>query len=202
MGNVHMEASQVNYRGGETKMSVEEAIRTGMQPYELPTASASTLGGIKVGTNLSIDENGVLSASGSTYTLPPASSNTLGGIKVGNGLDIDANGKLFEHSSYVYTPAHIGIYQADSLLASYEVKRVVVELDTAVTVSDSGWTKTGISASGLNAAGFLSCFAIEADGSAHASSISIIDGELALISHIFEGLDVKTFWFEYIVSNE
>lgn len=27
MGNVHMEASQINYRGGSTKMSVEEAIK-------------------------------------------------------------------------------------------------------------------------------------------------------------------------------
>ena len=34
------------------------------EPYTLPTASASTLGGIKVGANLSIDVNGVLSASG------------------------------------------------------------------------------------------------------------------------------------------
>ena len=32
--------------------------------YTLPIASSSTLGGIKVGTNLSIDSNGVLSASG------------------------------------------------------------------------------------------------------------------------------------------
>lgn len=32
--------------------------------YVLPTASASTLGGVKVGENLSIDANGVLSASG------------------------------------------------------------------------------------------------------------------------------------------
>ena len=34
--------------------------------YILPTASASTLGGIKVGDNLSIDQNGVLSADGGT----------------------------------------------------------------------------------------------------------------------------------------
>lgn len=27
MGNVHMEASQINYRGGDTKMSVEEALK-------------------------------------------------------------------------------------------------------------------------------------------------------------------------------
>ena len=33
--------------------------------YELPKASANTLGGVKVGNNLSIDDNGVLSATGS-----------------------------------------------------------------------------------------------------------------------------------------
>lgn len=33
-------------------------------PYSLPIASSSVLGGIKVGDNLSIDENGILSASG------------------------------------------------------------------------------------------------------------------------------------------
>jgi hypothetical protein len=35
-------------------------------PYELPIANANTLGGIKVGANLSIDENGVLSATASS----------------------------------------------------------------------------------------------------------------------------------------
>lgn len=92
-----------------------DGIATGANKYSLPTASSSTLGGIKVGTNLSIS-NGVLSATNTTYsvattttnglmsssdkakldgiasnankyTLPTASSSTLGGIKVsGNGL--------------------------------------------------------------------------------------------------------------------
>lgn len=35
--------------------------------YELPTASNTILGGVKVGTNLSIDTNGVLSAKDTTY---------------------------------------------------------------------------------------------------------------------------------------
>ena len=62
--------------------------------YSLPIASANTLGGIKVGNRLSIDENGVLSANDQSYTLPKASANTLGGIKVGNGLSIDNDGVL------------------------------------------------------------------------------------------------------------
>ena len=90
--------------------------------YTLPTASASELGGVKVGNNLSISD-GVLSATDTTYSpatssanglmsstdkskldgiannannysLPNASSNTLGGVKVGSNLSIDANGVL------------------------------------------------------------------------------------------------------------
>ena len=62
--------------------------------YTLPTAAAGTLGGIKVGANLSIDGDGVLSANAGAYTLPTAAAGTLGGIKVGSGLSIDGNGVL------------------------------------------------------------------------------------------------------------
>ena len=62
--------------------------------YTLPTAAAGTLGGIKVGANLSIDVDGVLSANAGAYTLPTAAAGTLGGIKVGSGLSIDGNGVL------------------------------------------------------------------------------------------------------------
>lgn len=55
--------------------------------YVLPTASADTLGGVKVGSNLNIAD-GVLSAP-APYELPIASAETLGGVKVGNGLSID-----------------------------------------------------------------------------------------------------------------
>ena len=61
--------------------------------YTLPTASSTTLGGIKVGANLSIDAStGTLSANPGSYTLPTASSTTLGGIKIGSGLSVDGNG--------------------------------------------------------------------------------------------------------------
>lgn len=61
--------------------------------YTLPIASSSTLGGIKVGTGLSIDSTtGVLSSTGgSSYTLPTASDSTLGGVKVGTGLSINSS---------------------------------------------------------------------------------------------------------------
>lgn len=56
--------------------------------YHLPIASTTTLGGIKVGDNLSIEEDGRLSAQIGEYNLPVASQTNLGGIKVGNHLSI------------------------------------------------------------------------------------------------------------------
>ena len=66
---------------------------------DIPVASTSTLGGIKVGSRLSIDANGVLSADeqSSSYTLPVASTSTLGGVKVNNStgaLKVASDGLL------------------------------------------------------------------------------------------------------------
>lgn len=65
--------------------------------YELPVASAETLGGVKVGNNLSIAD-GVLSAP-APYSLPTASAETLGGVKVGSNLSI-ADGVLSAPAPY------------------------------------------------------------------------------------------------------
>ena len=61
--------------------------------YVLPIAKSNVLGGIKVGSNLTIDsQTGVLSTH-APYSLPTASADTLGGVKVGSGLAI-TNGVL------------------------------------------------------------------------------------------------------------
>ena len=91
--------------------------------YSLPTSSSSVLGGIKIGTNLSINSDGVVSATNTTYSdvtttthglmtasdkvklngiesnannysLPIAGSSTLGGVKVGTNLSINSSGVL------------------------------------------------------------------------------------------------------------
>lgn len=65
--------------------------------YTLPTATSSRLGGIKVGENLTVKEDGTLNAQaggGGGYTLPPATTSTLGGIIVGDNLSIDEDGRL------------------------------------------------------------------------------------------------------------
>ena len=65
----------------------------------VPQASATILGGIKVGANLTMDAaTGVLSANAGAYTLPTAgvtASGTLGGVKVdGSTVTIDGNGVI------------------------------------------------------------------------------------------------------------
>lgn len=70
------------------RLQTQVDIDTEERSYHLPIASATTLGGIKVGNNLSITPDGTLSASDITYTLPTASATILGGIKVGSNLQI------------------------------------------------------------------------------------------------------------------
>jgi len=64
----------------------------------IPIADASTLGGIKVGQNLTITGDGTLSAVQGNYTLPTAGvgpSGILGGVKVdGSTVTIDGNGVI------------------------------------------------------------------------------------------------------------
>lgn len=75
---------ELNIQRRTEDVNIDTATRT----YHLPIASATQLGGIKVGENLSIEEDGTLNAAEGGYTLPTASADTLGGIKVGNKLSI------------------------------------------------------------------------------------------------------------------
>ena len=58
----------------------------GGSDYKLPVATASVLGGVKKGTNVNIDANGVIS-------VPTATASTAGAVKAGTGLSVD-NGAL------------------------------------------------------------------------------------------------------------
>lgn len=59
----------------------------GPEPYILPEATATRLGGIKVGATMGIRLDG-------TLNMLPATTATLGGIIAGDTLDIDADGTL------------------------------------------------------------------------------------------------------------
>ena len=81
--------------------------------YTLPIASGSTLGGVKVGANLVISGDGVLSATNS-YTLPTASTTVSGGVKVdGTTIVINGSGVISAtgggSGGYTLPPATSGI---------------------------------------------------------------------------------------------
>ena len=68
--------------------------------YTLPAATTSALGGIIVGTGLTVNGSGVLSATGSTYTLPVATSSVLGGVKIGANVTVAGDGTISVAAPY------------------------------------------------------------------------------------------------------
>jgi hypothetical protein len=61
----------------------------------IPFATETVAGLIRVGANLTVDSNGVLSATASSdYVLPAATNSTLGGVIVGQGLGVSGNGTI------------------------------------------------------------------------------------------------------------
>ena len=70
---------------------------------QLIAATTSEFGSIKVGTGLTIDGAGVLSANGDGYALPTATAFVLGGIKSSASIDVDG-------VSGVATVASAGVY--------------------------------------------------------------------------------------------
>lgn len=64
-------------------------------PYSLPAATASILGGVKIGTNITVAVDGTISvATGAGYVLPIASVSILGGVKIGSGINVAGDGTI------------------------------------------------------------------------------------------------------------
>ena len=80
--------------------------------YVLPEATSDTLGGVKIGDNISIDSAGHIS-------VPIASESSLGVIKVGAGLSITSDGTLSSTGGYELPQATKttlgGVYVDDEL---------------------------------------------------------------------------------------
>lgn len=75
--------------------------------YELPIATINTLGGVRIGESLIIDDYGVVNAP--AYSLPTASTLGLGGVIVdGNTITIDGNGVIRVAASLQGTVTSVG----------------------------------------------------------------------------------------------
>lgn len=131
------------------------------EKYTLPVATADTLGGIKIGNNLSIDKTGVVSSTDTKYVLPTASADTLGGVKVGNNLSI-ADGVLSStDTKYTLPTASADTLGGIKIGANLSIDNsgVVSSTDTkytlpAATTSAIGGVKaaTAVANAGLSAA--------------------------------------------------
>lgn len=86
--------------------------------YSLPIASDVLLGGIKVGSGLSIAIDGVLHALPGAYVLPNASSSVLGGIKVGSGLSIDPATGILSNSGTGVSLSATNVWAKNQSVAS------------------------------------------------------------------------------------
>ena len=89
-------------------------------------ASGNDLGMIKVGENLTISQDGTLSAQQTEYILPTASSTVLGGVKVGSGLAINQGVLSNTVSAYTLPTA------STSLLGGVKVDGTSITINNGV----------------------------------------------------------------------
>ena len=97
--------------------------------YILPTATANTLGGVKIGDNINIDSNGHIS-------VPVASQSYLGVVQAGTGINIDSNGVISANGEGYTLPEATkttlgGVYVDDELstTSTHPVQNAVVSLE-------------------------------------------------------------------------
>lgn len=127
-----------------TKAEVDALVR----PYTLPAATTTTLGGVKVGDNLSIDASGRLSGA-APYALPAATSTTLGGVIAGSNLTVYADGTLALGKSGVtgalgYTPAQVTAGTYDLTAGSSYLATGALYVQYATGTSDEAVDDTDI----------------------------------------------------------
>ena len=127
-----------------TKAEVDALVR----PYTLPAATTTTLGGVKVGDNLSIDASGRLSGA-APYALPAATTSTLGGVKAGSNLTVYADGTLALGKSGVtgalgYTPAQVTAGTYDLTAGSSYLATGALYVQYATGTSDEAVDDTDI----------------------------------------------------------
>ena len=116
--------------------------------FALKPATTTTLGGVKVGDNLSIDASGRLSGA-APYALPAATTSTLGGVKAGSNLTVYADGTLALEKSGVtgalgYTPAQVTAGTYDLTAGSSYLATGTLYVQYATGTSDEAVDDTDI----------------------------------------------------------
>ncbi len=144
-------------------------LSAGSSRYTLPIASSTVLGGIKVGSNLTVDSNGVLSGV-SSYTLPTASTTVLGGVKI-DGTTITITNGVISGAPSVPTTITVADESADTscypLFATSDVGNLAPKTGTNFLFNSSSGQ---IEAGGFKKTGGSSSEFLKADGSIDSNS--------------------------------
>lgn len=156
--------------------------------YTLPIASQSTLGGIKVGQNLTIDSGGTLSADAQAVSV--ATTATTGVVQVGSGLSITSGGVLStdidlsnyaeksELSGYVQTDAMSGYVQTSGITniwkgsqADYDLIQTKSESTLYIIVPSEGTISVDASETSNNEVDVIGSFSSSTYNGIYASYI-------------------------------
>jgi hypothetical protein len=163
-------------------------------------ATTTALGSIIVGENLTIDNDGVLSANPGGYTLPVAQAGTLGGIKVGDSLTISETGVVNVAFSQYQLPTATsqvlgGVKVGARLTITDGVLSADVQTVPVATDSVSGTVKIDNSSITINGSGVISSHytlptasntvlgGVKVDG----TSIVITDGVISSLGNVAAG---------------
>ncbi len=129
--------------GGGTSYSAGDGISISSNTISVKKASTSALGGVIVGTGLSIDSNGVLSAtgggSGTAYLAGSGISISNGEIsaKIGTGLAFDSNGNIYATGGGSGAAVSWGTYNSTA-------HTIVLTVDgTSYTLCENGYSAGG-----------------------------------------------------------
>ena len=128
---------------------IDKAIEN-ITPYELPKASTETLGGIKVGQNLTIDENGVLNAIGGEASSADKvtydnTSSKINATNVQEAIDClaEQNKEKEEITSKIYTMAVPGIIDQSSYLNdNFAGYKAFNGQSATISTCQGGWLST------------------------------------------------------------
>jgi len=142
--------------------------------YTLPTASTTTLGGIKVdGATLAFNGSGQLYYTGAGvggYTLPIATSGTLGGVKQGTNISIAVDGTI-STAGYTLPTA------TTSVLGGVKVDGSTITINNGVI---SGSSTYSLPTAGIGVGGTLG--GVKVDGSSIAITNGVISASNSLAS--------------------
>lgn len=90
----------------DSKMKQVEVLGRDAQ-FALEPATATRLGGVRIGANVNVSADGTISTDTDPYALPPASNTTLGGVIVpsGSGINLTPEGQISIDDDSVKLPA-------------------------------------------------------------------------------------------------